>query len=84
MGDAISWATPTPLWSLLYSTIVLHDYNLTLICFQGKKQECVFGGKCSYSIVAIQESCLDSRHFYTSFPAPIEVSSNVKDLVSSL
>ena len=25
LGDVISWATPTPLWSLLYSTIILYD-----------------------------------------------------------
>ena len=25
LGDVISWATPTPLWSLLYTTIVLYD-----------------------------------------------------------
>ena len=25
MGDVILWATPTLLWSLLYSTIVLYD-----------------------------------------------------------
>ena len=25
MGDVISWARTTPLWSLLHSTIVLYD-----------------------------------------------------------
>ena len=25
LGDVISWATPTPFWSLLYSTIVPYD-----------------------------------------------------------
>ena len=25
MSDVISWAMPTPLWSLLHSTIVLYD-----------------------------------------------------------
>ena len=27
MGDVISWTTPTPLWSLLYSTIVLYEMH---------------------------------------------------------
>ena len=28
MGDFILWATPTPLWSLLYTTIVVYDSHL--------------------------------------------------------
>ena len=28
LGDILSWAMPTPLWSLLYSTIVLYDMSL--------------------------------------------------------
>ena len=30
LGDVFSWATPTPLWSLLYSTIVLYDSEIRL------------------------------------------------------
>ena len=32
-GDIILWAMPTPLWSLLYSTIVLYDSEYTLFVF---------------------------------------------------
>ena len=56
--------------------------STTYTCFQGKKQECIFGGKCI--MVAIQESCLDLDNFCASFPAPFKVFSNVKDLVLSL
>ena len=31
LGDVILWAMPTPLWSLLYSTIVLYDTGGALL-----------------------------------------------------
>ena len=30
LGDIFSWAMPTPLWSLLYSTIVLYEFILAI------------------------------------------------------
>ena len=34
MGDVVSWATPTPLWSLLYGTIILYDITILTLWSQ--------------------------------------------------
>ena len=60
MGDVILWATPIPLWSLLYSTIIPYDYclksevSITLRCQLCSSCYTAFGIKnCSKSTSAI-------------------------------